>query len=116
MHYQRKLTQSELLTDALRHVSYDFGLQTLSTLQGALSFTLGLLTHELVVQWSLEEWSNRKFVSWLVFMIIAFIFPKVRDFYSHGCCKGIDEDETQSSTMQQVRPKGNTTHSSYYIT
>lgn len=110
MHYQKRSTQAEVVAGALKHVTYDFGLQFLSTFHAAFSFTLGLLTHELVKELAAQQWSNQKFFSWLIFMMIAFIFPKLRELYEGGCGTASVEDTAT------VKPTGNSGHSSYYIT
>lgn len=123
MHYSsQKQSPGAMVTGAVRDVSYDFGLQALTTFQNAFSFTLGLLTHELIKEWAAQQWSDEKFFSWLLFMVIGFLLPKLREMYekTHGLCGGSHYDDTSTATVKpvgsRVYSKSNSTHSSYYIT
>ena len=123
MHYTSpKPSTGAVVTGAMKDVSYDIGLQALTTFQQAFSFTLGLLTHELIKEWSAQEWSNQKFFSWLIFLLIAFMLPKLKEWYikAHDWCGGTPSDGTNTGTVNpvgaRVYSKANSSHSNYYIT
>lgn len=85
MHFTKKLSTPEKVAGAVHDVTYEFGYQAIHTFQAAFTFTLGLLTHELVSKWSQKEWDDGTFISWLIFMILAFVLPKLKDFYVKCC-------------------------------
>ena len=115
MHYHIKQSTGAVVTSAAKDVSYSLGLQVLDTFNSAFAFTLGLLTHELVKEWSEQQWSNQKFFSWLIFMFIAFLTPKLREWYIHGLpC-------VPSEKAERVTPAVNasgygSSHGGYYVT
>lgn len=112
MHYQTRRSTGSVVTGAVKEASYGFGLQALTTFEQAFSFTLGLLTHELIKEWSDQSWSNQKFFSWLIFMLIAFVLPRFKE-----CYKNYNGDtETSRVSPGDVKAAGNSTHSGYYIT
>jgi len=72
----------EIIAGTLKRTVISFSEQALNTFEHAFTFTLGLQTHELVISWSNSSWDHKQFISWLFFMLLAFVFPKIRDI----CC------------------------------
>lgn len=87
MHYQPRKTAMEEVSGVVAGVSFGFVDQALRTFQTAFTFTLGLLTHELVLEVSSGNWHAGKFVSWLLFMVVAFVFPYLIIMYERCAAK-----------------------------
>jgi hypothetical protein len=116
MHYKTKKSTIHNLEDTVIDVGVGFGSQVLDTFHGAFTFTLGLLTHELVREWSQKKWENSTFFSWLIFMIIGFVMPRIKHFYHRIFDSTKDDIVSQPmavSTSVSSRGVGSA-HQSYY--
>lgn len=78
-HYSERVSTAEIIQHEAKAISHDLLYQILTTFQAAFTFTLGLITHELVQLWSQLEHDNGKLGSWVVFMILAFIMPFIKE-------------------------------------
>ena len=105
MHYKPKVSTLSSVENVVIGVSYGFGGQMIDTFHAAFTFTLGLLTHELVKEWSHREWDNSKFFSWLIFMILGFIKPKIKQWYNNG-------DNSRNNLIEQNMPVTTSVNSS----
>lgn len=81
MNFEPQLTSVEKAEKAIAGTTFGFGFHALTTLQNAFTYALGLLTYELITTSAKQEWSNSKFFSWLIFMFLTFMIPRVKEMY-----------------------------------
>lgn len=104
MHYNQRRKAGAEVVDSVKGVTCGFGLQVITTFEAAFAFTLGLLTHELIKEWS-ESWKYSKSTSWILFMCIAFILPHIRHIVANWGGR-VDDSEVVKDTAMAPMPIG----------